>query len=65
MSWLRELTISDRVFLGVNLLAIAVGSGLMILNGPSVPLVLLIIGAVGLALKKLPKSLLGEADPPA
>jgi hypothetical protein len=54
MHWLRKLTISNRIFLGLNALTIIVGLGLMIVTGPAAPLVLLVVGAVGLALQKLP-----------
>lgn len=65
MGSLKELTIADRVFLALNLLAIVVGVALMILNGPSGPLIFLVLGAVGLALKKLPASLFGPDKPQA
>lgn len=47
MGWPSELTISNRIFLALNILAIIVGIGLMILSGPTGPLVLLVVGAVG------------------
>ena len=60
MGWRYELTISNRIFLALNILGVIVGIGLMTATGPTIPLVLLIVGAVGLALKKLPPSVLGD-----
>ena len=65
MGWLKELSISNRIFFGLNVLGAIVGIGLLLVTGPSLPLVLLIVGAIGLALKKVPPSVLGESDPPA
>jgi hypothetical protein len=63
MSWFRELTLSNRIFLVLNILGVIVGVGLMIATGPALPLVLLTVGAIGLALKKIPPSVLGEEPP--
>lgn len=65
MGWLSTLTISNRIFLALNILGVIVGIGLMIISGPTGPLILLVVGAIGLALKKLPPSVLGKNDPPA
>jgi hypothetical protein len=64
MQWFNELTVSNRIFLALNVLGAMVGIGLLIVAGPSLPLVLLVVGAIGLALKKLPPSVLGDNDPP-
>jgi hypothetical protein len=63
MSWFRELTLSNRIFLVLNILGVIVGVGLMIATGPALPLVLLTVGAIGLARKKIPPSVLGEEPP--
>jgi hypothetical protein len=49
----RRLGIGNTVFLALNLVGVIVGVILLIVLGPTVPLVLLIVGAIGLALKKL------------
>lgn len=40
-------------FLGLNLLCVGAGLALLCITGPTLPLVLLLIGAVGMALGKL------------
>jgi hypothetical protein len=65
MGWLNELTLSNRIFFALNVLGVCAGIGLMVATGPTLPLVLLTVGAVGLALKKLPPSVLGEDEPSA
>jgi hypothetical protein len=59
MGWFLELSISNRIFFILNILGAIAGIGLMIATGPALPLVLLTVGAIGLALKKIPDSVLG------
>jgi hypothetical protein len=49
----QRLGIGNTIFLAFNLLAIVVGFVLLITSGASGPLILLIVGAIGLAVKKL------------
>ena len=63
MGWFRELTISNRIFFVLNVVGAIVGIGLMIATGPALPLVLLTVGAIGLALKKIPESVLRGDSP--
>jgi hypothetical protein len=63
MGWFRELTLSNQIFFVLNVLGAVVGIGLMIASGPALPLVLLTIGAIGLALKKVPDSVLRGKPP--
>lgn len=58
----RQLIGSIQAF---NVLAVIVGIGLMFAGGVSGAILILVVGAGGLALKKLPPSVLGEDDPPA
>jgi hypothetical protein len=62
---IHRLGIGNTVFLALNLIAIVVGLVLLFANGPNGPLILLIVGAVGLALKKLVVLLGLEKDDPA
>jgi len=50
---LKRLGPGNAIFLIVNLAAVIVGTILCVVSGPTGPLILLVVGAVGLALKKL------------